>query len=303
MHAKSRTTIPRALERELYQEVGSQCPVCDITDLASLSVHHIIPYMQLPQHHFRAMIVLCNNCHGKADRNEITMDQLFAIKREVAAKKPCRNKEAQSVHKVSGVIAAGGNLNISGGVVINQGNRRNKEVARPNTVAENKWMIGYLDHLVKRFNEFKIVELKYRAEEMNHSLIRVNYQTHIGFPVRHTPVELFDKATEYLQKRIGATLVGKRNTKNGTPNYSGFFEWKAKMLDFKGITNEDLADLILGVARTIKTQHNDANAFNEVVFCEKLNESKERIAKAIDLLVARGRAVYSGIPGTWKIII
>jgi hypothetical protein len=83
-----RRAVPRGLERSLYQEVGSKCPKCGEANVKALTIHHIVAYAQACGHDPDAMIVLCANCHARADRREITEDELFQMKRALRAKQP-----------------------------------------------------------------------------------------------------------------------------------------------------------------------------------------------------------------------
>ena len=67
----------------------------------------------------------------------------------------------------------------------------------------------------------------------------------------------------------------------------------------KRLEFNDLADAILSLARQLKEKHRDANAFSESLFCQELNETPERIARAMDTLVDRGRARHTGGTGLW----
>jgi hypothetical protein len=83
-----RRAVPRDVERALYQEVGSRCPECGEANVKALTVHHIVAYAQAYGHNPDAMIVLCANCHARADRREITEDELFRMKRALRASQP-----------------------------------------------------------------------------------------------------------------------------------------------------------------------------------------------------------------------
>jgi hypothetical protein len=63
---------------------------------------------------------------------------------------------------------------------------------------------------------------------------------------------------------------------------------------------EALADAILALVREIKKEHPEANAFEEDLFCEELEERPDRVAKAFDLLAVRGRAERV-VAGTWRV--
>jgi hypothetical protein len=83
-----RRAVPRDVERALYQEVGSKCPKCGEANVKALTIHHIVAYAQAWGHNPDAMIVLCANCHARADRREITEDELFQMKRALRASQP-----------------------------------------------------------------------------------------------------------------------------------------------------------------------------------------------------------------------
>lgn len=230
----ARPAIPRKLEKTLYQEVNSRCPCCGETDVQTLTIHHIIKYADLSQHFQENMIVLCANCHRRADNQEITPDRLYELRKQLKkapleARSPAEAVAAPT--KVTGTVAAGRDVNIRGNLILKTTRAARLEHApRAGTVAEDPFMVGYLDHLVKRFNECKERELENTNTAMNYAIIRKNYEHEIGFPVRHTPIELFERAAGYLKRRIDNTLEGRMNRSRDTKNYSGFQEWKTKRL-------------------------------------------------------------------------
>lgn len=217
---------PRILEKRLYQEAGSKCPVCGETQVSALRIHHIIPFARVGQHDPAAMILLCANCHARADRGEISCDELFEIKRRLQAaprKKATSTSKRSAVdrsRRVSGAIAAGRDVNIGGDVVIKgHGQRHVGRTTVPGTVAEDKWKVGYLKYLGHRFNQFKEWEMRMHGQPMKHALIWVDYRREIKFNVEQTPLELFQRAVEYLRGRIDNTMVGRIRRSKGHQNY------------------------------------------------------------------------------------
>ena len=77
---EKRRAIPKRIEKRLYQDVGSRCPLCHEDDVAKLTMHHIAPYAESRKHDAEEMIVLCANCHAKASAGEITPEALYAAK-------------------------------------------------------------------------------------------------------------------------------------------------------------------------------------------------------------------------------
>lgn len=83
-------------------------------------------------------------------------------------------------------------------------------------------MIGYLNHLVNRYNEFKAWDCKQEGIPINYAFIRVAYQREMKYKVKDTPVELFDSAVAYLQRRIENTKLGRMKKGQGQKLFSSF---------------------------------------------------------------------------------
>jgi pyrimidine deaminase RibD-like protein len=66
------------------------------------------------------------------------------------------------------------------------------------------------------------------------------------------------------------------------------------------VSEDDLADKILSFARQVKRELPNA-VFTETILCAEFKETPERIARAIDILVARNRAKRTDFPETWYI--
>jgi len=225
-----RTTIPKKVEKELFQEAGSRCLICGNNDVSVLTIHHIIPFSEKPEHDPRHMLVLCANCHAKADRGELTKETLYAAKSKVRSVIPFPGRKRAVDHlSVSGDanVVAGRDINIAGGVHIkvSKGKKSTQSMIFPGTVGEDPRMVGYLNYLIKRYNEFKEWECDKKGERMNYPLIRIAYEREIKYKVKDTPRELFDRAAEYLQGRIENTKLGRIKKKQGQKLFSSFNEF------------------------------------------------------------------------------
>lgn len=133
-----RRSIPRKLEKQLFQEAASRCLICGTQDVAVLTVHHIIPVAENPEHDLAHMLVLCANCHAKADKGELTRESLYSAKSK-ASNARFRAIETPSVQQqsVSGVgnVVAGGHMNIQHlDIRVNQGRPRSSPIIIPGTV-------------------------------------------------------------------------------------------------------------------------------------------------------------------------
>lgn len=168
----TRPAIPRRMEKRLYQEVRSKCPVCNEPDISKLTIHHIMPFANVLTHDEHNMICLCANCHAKAGANEISPDDLFRLKKALSISTMQGQKttvhaeplKPESILTVAGIIAAGRDNVISGPIVINKNtvSRRAAPVVM-GTIATDSWRSGYLENLVTRYNKFKKDQRKLSA--------------------------------------------------------------------------------------------------------------------------------------------
>jgi hypothetical protein len=124
-----------------------------------------------------------------------------------------------------GIIAGGdvqmhGNLTVKG-IMPPKG----KAAVIPGTVSENPRMIGYLRYLVERYHEFKQWECEQGGQKMNYAMLYTAYKREVKYELKHTPKELFNRAAEFLQRRIERTVIGKLRVKAKQAVYSSFDEF------------------------------------------------------------------------------
>jgi hypothetical protein len=213
-----RKAVPRRLERQLYQEVNNRCPMCGNEDLSSLVIHHIIPHAERAQHDAGYMIVLCANCHAKADRGEISTDALYSAKQQPRILKFPGATASQQVVGDNNMVA-GRDLNVT----IRGRSKRKAPVILPGTVGTDPRRAGYLKYLAKRYNQFK--EWEAGRGGMKHAVIYVVYQREMKYGIDATPLPLFDTAVDWLQNRILKTKLGRILHARGRRSFSEFEEF------------------------------------------------------------------------------
>lgn len=223
-----RPPIPKRLEKSLYQEANSRCFVCGSDEIATLEIHHIVPFEEIGAHHVSDMIVLCRNCHAKAHSGEISRDKLYQAKR--SAKTPPLDRPNQVVPSSGtvighGAIVAGGSITAGGDIrvtVLRQTHRSRASII-PGTVATDRFKIGYLKYLATRHQDFK--EYEVGKDQTRYPVIYKSYQREIRFSIEQTPLERFEVAIEYLQQRINNTKLGRIRRGQGQKLYSTFNEF------------------------------------------------------------------------------
>ncbi len=212
-----RTAIPKRIEKLLYQEVGSCCPLCGEDDIAMLTIHHIDGYAKSRTHDPDEMVVLCRNCHAKADADEIPRDDLYA------AKNAPRIIKFPGLPRVNQQVAGNGNIVAGGNIAIRVSGRKKRALTPriEGTVCDDPRKVGYLQYLAKRYNQFREWGL-HGAEPMKHGFIHTAYQRDMKYAIKTTPLELFDAGAAFLQTRIANTKLGRILNKRGYPLFSRF---------------------------------------------------------------------------------
>jgi hypothetical protein len=216
---EGRKTIPKRMEKRLYQEVSSRCPICGEEDVTKLTIHHLEPFARSKEHNPDEMIVLCANCHAKADAGEIPSEELYEAKTGPRVIKfPGVPAVAQTVVG-DGNIVAGGNVEVR--VV---GRRRGRGPRIQGTVCDDPRKIGYLQYLAKRYSQFREWDL-HGAEPMKHGFIHAAYKRHIKYAIKTTPLELFGVGVAFLEGRIQGTKLGRILKSRSQPMFSSFEEF------------------------------------------------------------------------------
>jgi len=224
----SRKAIPKLIERQVYKEANNRCARCGRDDLTKLRVHHIIPYAENPEHDLEHLVLLCLDCHDEADRGNISREELYSMKKKQSNVILFPKSSGTQTVSVTGDqnFVAGGDIHVEGGIHVKYTKGRGKKstppVVIPGTVATEARMIGYLEYLVRRYNDFKESACKRTGEKMNYAMIRVAYEREIKYKVKDTPIDLFEAAVAFLQLRIRNTALGRNLNAKGQALFSSF---------------------------------------------------------------------------------
>lgn len=218
----SRKSLSRSLEKKLYQETGSRCAACGQTDVTTLTVHHIVPYALTKKNDPAALIVLCSNCHAKADRRVITEDYLFDLKRRLVQNAQQGKKRTEdSAVTSSGSIYVGQQTaqqiaNISGPTTVKISSDPRPKVKPPRTgdaapgqeiTAEQaeelrEWIIDLVEQWARRKKRGKPIPADYSREygEFNAKYDLSSYNK--------LPASRFTDARAYLEKKFYSRRQG-----------------------------------------------------------------------------------------------
>lgn len=221
-----RKALPKKLEKEVYQQFGSQCPFCGESDVTTLQVHHIIPHAKVQEHHIQNLLLTCANCHQKIE-NEVIAP------RDVHAAKFQAEQDADKSHLPK---RTGGEnvLSFKGtntGIVANtvkiepkSGSPINGPIA--GTIGADMERRNYTKYLIDRYHQFKQHEVGKNG--MKHAVFYASIKRKFGAKWDHIPVQTFGKLVSFLQSRIDGTSLGKTRKARHQKNYSTFEEHCAK---------------------------------------------------------------------------
>lgn len=215
-----RKAVPKRLEKSLYQEVESRCPLCGEDNVTALQIHHIKPYAETLRHDPNEMIVICASCHARADAGEIPRSQLYSAKSaHKTLKFPCPQPAVSQNVCGNGNIVAVGDVSIK----ISGGRSRRDAVPRvAGTVCDDPRKVGYLLYLVDRYNQFRAWHCNKQGEPMRWGFIYTAYKRHMKYAIKTTPITAFENGAAYLKKRILDTMLGRNLTAKGQRVYSSF---------------------------------------------------------------------------------
>lgn len=82
--AQPHRDIPAYIRRVVEIEAAFRCAICKGT--SSLELHHIVPHAKGGKDSTKNLILLCATCHGRADKGEISREDLRALKKTLYQK-------------------------------------------------------------------------------------------------------------------------------------------------------------------------------------------------------------------------
>lgn len=211
----TRTTMPKRIEKAIFQQFASQCAFCDESDVSALQMHHIEPYAEDAKHELENLILVCANCHGRIEAGEIPKPAVY--RKKMAA--------------LSGKARLSGNLihlenSTNTGVIANKIVSRSVRVTQAppaGTIASDRDARNYVKHLIDRYHEFK--EAGVRKNGMNYAVFYAAIKGKFGAKWDSLALDKFDRVVEYICERIDKTVLGRNRKAQGQKNYSSFDEF------------------------------------------------------------------------------
>lgn len=132
------------------------------------------------------------------------------------------------VQRVAGdqnFVVGNGNIHI-GNVDMRTSTKKRRTPVLPGTLATDPYKVGYVHYLADRFNEFKEWEVGKKA--IKYAMIRVAYKREMKFTIAHTPLDRFEDAVAFLQRRIRNSKLGRIKAGEGNRLFETFEEFATK---------------------------------------------------------------------------
>lgn len=196
------------------------------------------------RHAFENLILLCRRHHKVVDSEPVVysaeaLQEIKAVHESVAgraeqatdgfyAKILLNDLRRVNVVNNSGNVAINSPGAIQAQTVNVKTTRRSVTVnAPPGTIGADQQASRYVQYLVKRYNDFASAD-KTRRTRFSYGALSSNIETRFGAPWKLLPVTQFDAVCEYLQQRIGKTILAKLNHAKGIRSFSSYEEFVAK---------------------------------------------------------------------------
>lgn len=88
---------------------------------------------------------------------------------------------------------------------------------------------NYIRYLAERYFRYREADASFgrkAVRRFSYAALFKNIESHFNAPTYFIPISRFDELVDFLQGRIEATIVGKRNRARGHRNYETFDEFQ-----------------------------------------------------------------------------
>lgn len=222
-------SIPKKVEKLIYQEANSSCAFCGEREVAALEIHHIKARADGGSNEPDNLLLVCGNCHGRATRGDIGIYDVFRAKLKLQRGEAAGGTTTKA-RPVSNVISFRARSNsgiVANNLRIHTTSRGVKIQPPPDTLSSDRDRLNYIKYLIDRYNEFKKSEPN--AAGFSYAVIYSAIKREFRCDWKLIPLGKFHELASYLQNRIDRTWLGRINTTKGRRNYSGFDEYLLKM--------------------------------------------------------------------------
>ena len=121
-------------------------------------------------------------------------------------------------------------MQAGGDVKVQLGGKRKAKIEYPTgSIGADLLRRNYIRYLTERYFRYREADASFGANAVrrfSYAVLFKNIETRFKAPTYFIPVARFDELVDFLQKRIEATILGKRNRSRGHRNYATFDEFQ-----------------------------------------------------------------------------
>jgi hypothetical protein len=115
-------------------------------------------------------------------------------------------------------------------VKVNFGGKRRPKMEYPaGSIGADLLRRNYVRYLTERYFRYRDADASFgrkAVRRFSYAVLFKNIEAHFKAPTYFIPVTRFDELVDYLQRKIEATILGKRNRSLGHRNYETFDEFQ-----------------------------------------------------------------------------
>ncbi|HEV2805420.1 MAG TPA: hypothetical protein VGW57_10880 [Chthoniobacterales bacterium] len=123
----------------------------------------------------------------------------------------------------------------SGDVKVNFGSKRKPRMEYPiGSIGADLVRRNYVRYLTERYFRYREADASFgrnAVRRFSYAVLFKNIENHFKAPTYFIPVSRFDEVVDFLQRKIEATILGKRNLARGYRNYETFDEFQLRHVD------------------------------------------------------------------------
>ena len=137
-----------------------------------------------------------------------------------------KSKTQNTVHSTGpgALVMQGGN------VTVHFGDKRKPKLEYPaGSIGADLVQRNYIRYLTERYFRYREADASFgpkAVRRFSYAVLFKNIEAHFKAPTYFIPVTRFDELVDFLQKKIEATILGKRNRARGHRNYETFDEFQ-----------------------------------------------------------------------------
>ncbi|MBP7510067.1 MAG: HNH endonuclease [Prolixibacteraceae bacterium] len=220
---RKKTEPGSMIKKLIFQQANSRCPFCGEDDVTTLEIHHIHPQSEEGTDDPTNLILVCGNCHNKITNGTISEREVF--QKKIALLSGKLSDRRSSKDHATNIITLDHSSNtgyIANTLTVKAPKKSVTITPTSGTIAADRDRKNYIQHLIKRYNEFKKVD---GTPDFSYAVIYKAIEREFRVKWRDVPIERFEELADYLQNRIDKTRLGRNKKSEHQKTFSTYEEF------------------------------------------------------------------------------